>query len=136
MYDHLLKLSKAAAENIQYGTDKTARLLVRINSDDKLELCADGEAADGVVEHAVVVTGDPFDDDVAMLVYDGFPLIRIAENVVAGQELAAAADGSGRARVAIATKPVVAIAKTGANVASDFPFVRAQWLRKAQYVKA
>lgn len=136
VHDHLLKLSRSAAETIQVGTDKIARLMVRINNNDELEVCADGEFADGIVEFAHVSTGSKFDDDGVMLIYDGFPLVRIGADVAVGDELTAAADNSGKAVPAIATKKVSMIAKTAGVAASDFPFVRAQILRKGQYIKA
>lgn len=113
-----------------------ARLFVKLNDADRIVLATAAGPSDGVVEHAGLYTGNDFDDDGVRMQYDGFPLVRISEDVDVDDELTPAAGDTGMAAVAVATNTVVAIAKTAGLAASDFPFVRVQMLRRGQYAKA
>ena len=111
-----------------------ARLFVKLTASDRVAKAHLGDFVDGVVEYAIEYTGDDFADSAVGVTIGGFPFVRIAEDIVAGDRLRPAADGSGYAGKATPTEKAAAIARTSASAASDSPFVRAQLLSRPQQV--
>jgi len=135
-YDNGVTVSRPPAEAITVLSTEPlpsrARLFVKITAADRVAKAHDTDEVDGVVEYAVGFSGDDFADDAVGVAIDGFPLVRIFEDVAAGDRLRPADDNSGYAVVALAGRRACAIAKTSASATSAFPFVRAQLLRRAQ----
>jgi len=111
-----------------------ARLFVKLTASDRVAKAHMGDFVDGVVEYAVEYTGDDFADSAVGVAIGGFPFVRIAEDIDAGDRLRPAADGSGYAEKAAPGERAAAIARTSATAASDAPFVRAQLLARPQQV--
>lgn len=113
-----------------------ARLFVKLNAADHVLKAHEGDDVDGVVEYAINYTGDDFADSAVGVTIAGFPFVRIAEDITAGDRLKPAADGSGYAEKAAAGEKACAIAKTSASASGTSPFVRAQLLARSQHVGA
>jgi hypothetical protein len=111
-----------------------ARLFVKLTASDRVAKAHIGDFVDGVVEYAVEYTGDDFADSAVGVAIGGFPFVRVAEDIDAGDRLRPAADGSGYAEKAAPGERAAAIARTSATAASDAPFVRAQLLARPQQV--
>lgn len=123
VFNHYLNDNRVAAVEIDVG------LAVKIGTDDKLYLCGDGEAADGIsLNH--VDAGYPC---TYIPAGGGHPLVTIGANVdvAVNPKLTPAADGSGKLVPAGVGKTVVALAKQNGSTGEQ---IRAHSLARAQFV--